>query len=103
MLLLGSNAYQRIGGVAGGFDQKTQGSVLKKVVETINNTLKDDYLHFPSEEILASNGQENFIKYKLPNFPWAIDGVHMGFDEKPRKIPPEIPPKDFHNRKLRYT
>ena len=64
--------------------------------------LKDDFLHFPSDEMLRTNAQEYERKYKLPGFGWSIDGVHMVFGEKPREIPDGIPPKDFHNRKSRY-
>ena len=98
---MGSDTFQRIGGVAGGFAPDTQGRVLRNVVKAINTTLKDEFLHFPSEAMLQRNAEENFRKYKLPNFGWAVDGVHMPFEEKPRNIPAEIPAKDFHNRKLR--
>ena len=67
----------------------------------INTLLKDEFLHFPSEATIRRNIEENLEKYKLPNFGWTVDCVPMIFEEKPRKIPPGVAPKDFHNRKLR--
>ena len=75
---------------------------MMRVIKTINSVLKNQFLHLPSEEMLRSNAAENFRKYKLPDFGWAVDGVHMVFAEKPRDIPPGIPPRSYINRKLRY-
>ena len=99
--ILAGNHFQRTGEIFGGIEQTTYGRIMRKVVRAINLTLKDDYLHMPSEEMLRQNAEENFRKYKLPNFGYAVDGVHMVFKEKPRQIPLGMPPKDFFNRKSR--
>ena len=100
--ILGGNYFQRVGGLVGRMTQSNQHYIMRKVVKAIN-TLKDDYIFFPSEETLRWNAEENFRKYKLPNFGWAVDGVHMNFEEKPRQIPDGVPPRSFYNRKLRYS
>ena len=98
--LLGGNYFQRVGGLIGGVDQSTQQRVLMKVVRAIN-TLKDHFIYMPTEAMLQSNEQENLRKYKLPGFGYAVDGVHMIFEEKPRKIPDGVAPRLFFYRKSR--
>ena len=74
---------------------------MMRVIRAINTRIKDQFLHLPSEEMLRNNAESNLRKYKLPDFGWAIDGVHMVFAEKPRDIPNGIPPRSYINRKLR--
>ena len=101
--MLAGNHFQRIGGLVGGVNQQNTQKILMKVVRAINVVLKDQFLHLPSEEMLVQNARENFRKYKLPDFGWAVDGVHMVFNEKPRHLPHGVPPRAYHNRKLRYS
>ena len=98
--ILGGNYFQRVGALVGRMSQSSQCIMMIRVVRAVNS-LKDDYIHFPSEEILRTNSAENFRKYSLPDFGWAVDGVHMIFEEKPREIPPGVQPRSFFNRKLR--
>ena len=99
--IMGGDYYQRTGGLIGGITQSAQCKVLRRVVRAINSSLKDDFLHMPSEEMLRSNSEEYLEKYHLPGFGYAVDGVHMVFEQKPRNIPLGYSPKDFCNRKSR--
>ena len=98
--ILGGNYFQRIGGLVGGTTTSTTNRVLKRVVRAIN-TLKDMFIFMPSEAMLQANAAEALRRFHLPNFGYAIDGVHMVFEEKPRKIPEGVPPRHFRNRKSR--
>ena len=101
--LLAGNHLQRIGGIVGGVSQSTQYKILMKVVKAVNVVLKDQFLHLPSEEMLQRNAEENLRKYTLPGFGWAVDGVHMVFQEQPRNLPLGVPPRSYFNRKLKYS
>ena len=42
-------------------------------------------------------------KYKLPGFPYGVDGVLINFDYKPVGIPPNRTGQAYVSRKWRYT
>ena len=86
--MLGGNSYQRIGGLVGGVSQSCVCNTTRRVVKTINRELKAEFLQFPDEAELQRNAAENFEKYHLANFGYAVDGVHMIFEEAPRGLPP---------------
>ena len=47
--------------------------------------------------------QKLLKKYHLPDFAFAIDGVHIFFDDKPCGIPQDRIAQAFFGRKLRYA
>jgi len=57
----------------------------------------------PTQEQQRENIAAVFEKYKLTNVIAGVDGCHIPFLEKPRRIPAEKNSKDFINRKNVYS
>ena len=57
----------------------------------------------PTQEQQRENIAAVFDKYKLTNVIAGVDGCHIPFLEKPRRIPAEKNSKDFINRKNVYS
>ena len=102
LAVLGGNHFQKIGSLVVGVSQQCVSYTMKKVVRIINRELKDEFLHLPDQAMLQANAAANQEKYHLPNFGYAVDGVHMVFEEMPRDIPIGRNAREFHNRKSRY-
>lgn len=67
------------------------------------NELKSQVLHLPSLETMYKTSKAILEKYHLPGFAFAVDGVHIFLDEKPRNILEERIAQVFFGRKLRYA
>ena len=84
LAILAGNHYQRFGAIAGGLSAASANHTMNRVVTAINSELKEEFLRFPTDLELERNAQENFEKYKLPDFGYGVDGCHFIFQEKPR-------------------
>ena len=62
-----------------------------------------DYLHLPPQEQLRRSERFGREKYKLPGFGYGVDGVHIVFEENPRRIPRNRIAQQFFNRKMKYS
>ena len=84
-----------------GISQPTMQKTMLRVVMAINRNLKEEYLRMPTEAQLQANAAANVEKYGLPNFGYAVDGMHAFFEDMPRGIPLGRNPREFFNRKSR--
>ena len=98
---MGGDTYQRVGAVMNGISQSVTQTTFARVVKAINRNLKEEFLQMPSEAMLRANAAENLEKYSLPNFGYAIDGMHVPFESSPRSLPLGRNPREFFNRKSR--
>ena len=60
---------------------------MHRVVDAINQELKDEFLKFPTTQELRINKERNLEKYHLPNLAFAVDRCHFVFKDKPRGLP----------------
>ena len=65
--------------------------------------IRTQYLHIPTEQQQTENMHEVYTKYGLPNIIAGIDGCHIPFRERPRKIPGGRDHIVFINRKGFYS
>ena len=75
--LLGGDTFQRVSGCMNGISQPTMQRTMLRVVMAINRNLKEEYLRMPTEAQLQANAAANVEKYGLPNFGYAVDGMHV--------------------------
>ena len=76
---------------------------MHRLARAINVVLKADYLHLPSLRKLQQNERYLRRKYHLPGFGFAVDGVFLNFQERPKKIPRNRVGQQFFSRKFRYA
>ena len=72
---------QRIGYSTGGVALSSINGTLHSFVHAVNCELKNQYLCFPDSATLRQNAATNMDKYKLPDFTYAVDGVHFCFEK----------------------
>ena len=84
-----------------GISTNTTNKILHRVVGAINAEFKEEFLKFPTTDKLRELADENFEKYHLPDFAFAVDGCHFIFEDKPRGLPPGRDTDQFMNRKNR--
>ena len=61
--------------------------------------VRGQFLYMPSEVQQMANISAVYEKYKLRNVIAGVDGCHIPFYTKPRKIPQGRDPENFRNRK----
>ena len=97
---LGGDEFQRTSGRLVRCDQGTVTRVLDQTLDAIN-TLKPDYIRFPTQREAAESAQLIKDRFGLDRFAYGIDGVHMIFNGMPRNAP--VHTDHFLNRKMRYS
>lgn len=99
---LGGNDFQRTTSL---LVRCSQGTVSNCVTQTLDALvqLKPRYIRFGSQQETQASADFIRDRFRLPMFPYAIDGCHVNFKEKPRDVPGELNPVDFFNRKGRYS
>lgn len=102
LAFLGDNGYQRTEAL---IVRCSQGSASNAISETLDALcqLKGEYLRFRSRQATQDSADFILERFGLPNFPYAIDGCHVYFKSQPRGIPDNSQPRDFINRKGRYS
>ena len=98
----GGGMFQRVMGLCGGVSQKTASRCVEKVTRALV-LHKPNHIMMPTYEQMEATAQRMEEKYHLPRFAYAVDGVVVRFDYKPRGIPPGNVAQDYWNRKNCYA
>ena len=101
--ILGGGHFLRTGALIVNISCSAAGNALGKFCEAVNKVIKPQVLHLPDLETMYRTSQKLLKKYNLPDFAFAIDGVYIFFDDKPRGIPQDRITQAFFGRKLRYA
>ena len=101
--MMASDQFQRSGAIIGGVTQPTVSRVLVQFSKAVNEILRPDVLHLPTEERMRKNEKMLKEKYHLPGFAFGVDGVLVNFDSKPWGLPAHCIAQSYFSRKHRYA
>ena len=95
--------FQRVGGLIGGVSQPTVSNTVVSFARAVNEVIRPQVLHLPTDDKMMENATMLQEKYKLPGFAFGVDGVLINFDGKPFKTPNNRPIQAYFSRKFRYA
>ena len=101
--MMSSDQFQRSGAIIGGVTQPTVSRVLVQFSKAVNEILRPDVLHLPTEERMRKNEKMLKEKYHLPGFAFGVDGVLVNFDSKPWGLPAHRTAQSYFSRKHIYA
>ena len=98
----GGGHFQRVTGLCGGVRQSTARKAIVQVTDCLVAKRKQ-FIFMPSREEMEKTSQEMLVRFNLPRFALAVDGVQVRFQDSPRGLPHDKHAQLFWCRKQFYS
>ena len=96
------NNFHRVSGQSHNIGRAAARNIIMRVTDAIIE-YKDQFVYLPSREEMRKTADKMLLKYKLPNFALAIDGIHLRLGGKPHGIPDHHTQQHYFCRKQFYS
>ena len=94
--------FQRISGLCGDVSQHAVRMALNRVTNALVKK-RNQFIFMPSSTEMEETSGRMFNRFYLPRFAMAVDGMHVRFQEAPRRLPPQKHKQQFWCRKQFYS
>ena len=94
--------FQRVTGWCGGISQNGARCALIRVTDALISR-RADFIYMPGIAEMEETSQRNLVRFKLPRFSMAVDGMMARFELAPSGLPPHKHKQLFWCRKQFYA